>query len=126
MIIKYNPTKETELTCIESQENPKGFDIVKKRQPGGFNHIVRFYDEGENLFAEFPLTTKLVYLRVGQLEKLFQIATCKTCYECYARILEDWHRRIVYMPPHNGSSICQSGSIASGGKYSHCTCDLCF
>lgn len=29
-------------------------------------------------------------------------------------------------PTHNGSRYCQSGSIASGGKNAHCTCDLCF
>jgi hypothetical protein len=29
-------------------------------------------------------------------------------------------------PSHNGSPRCQSGSIASGGKNAHCTCDVCF
>ena len=29
-------------------------------------------------------------------------------------------------PTHNGSARCQSGSIASGGNRSHCTCDICF
>jgi len=29
-------------------------------------------------------------------------------------------------PSHNGSAMCQSGSIASGGKKAHCTCDACF
>jgi hypothetical protein len=29
-------------------------------------------------------------------------------------------------PSHNGSARCQSGSIASGGKNAHCTCDVCF
>ena len=29
-------------------------------------------------------------------------------------------------PRHNGSKRCESGSIASGGKNSHCTCDTCF
>jgi len=29
-------------------------------------------------------------------------------------------------PSHDGSKSCESGSIASGGKYSHCTCDVCF
>lgn len=29
-------------------------------------------------------------------------------------------------PSHNGSSMCKSGSIASGGKKAHCTCDVCF
>ena len=29
-------------------------------------------------------------------------------------------------PSHNGSAMCQSGSIASGGHKAHCTCDVCF
>jgi DnaJ-class molecular chaperone len=29
-------------------------------------------------------------------------------------------------PSHNGSPRCQSGSIASGGKNAHCTCDVCW
>lgn len=27
---------------------------------------------------------------------------------------------------HNGSPLCESGSIASGGTSAHCTCDTCF
>lgn len=27
---------------------------------------------------------------------------------------------------HDGSRRCESGSIASGGNRSHCTCDRCF
>lgn len=27
---------------------------------------------------------------------------------------------------HSGSKLCRSGSIASGGKRAHCTCDACF
>ena len=29
-------------------------------------------------------------------------------------------------PSHSGSSRCESGSIASGGDNSHCSCDVCF
>lgn len=29
-------------------------------------------------------------------------------------------------PSHDGSPGCESGSIASGGNRSHCTCDTCF
>lgn len=29
-------------------------------------------------------------------------------------------------PSHNGSAMCGSGSIASGGTVAHCTCDRCF
>jgi hypothetical protein len=30
------------------------------------------------------------------------------------------------LPSHSGSPKCESGSIASGGHISHCTCDTCF
>ncbi len=30
------------------------------------------------------------------------------------------------LPSHYGSITCESGSIASGGTRSHCTCDFCF
>ncbi len=29
-------------------------------------------------------------------------------------------------PSHHGSPNCESGSIASGGKIEHCSCDICF
>lgn len=29
-------------------------------------------------------------------------------------------------PSHYGSGSCRSGSIASGGRNAHCTCDTCF
>ena len=29
-------------------------------------------------------------------------------------------------PSHDGKERCESGSIASGGKNSHCACDTCF
>jgi hypothetical protein len=29
-------------------------------------------------------------------------------------------------PSHMGSKNCESGSLASGGNKSHCTCDICF
>lgn len=30
------------------------------------------------------------------------------------------------MPPHDGSRSCESGSVASGGERTHCTCDRCY
>jgi hypothetical protein len=29
-------------------------------------------------------------------------------------------------PSHNGSRLCRSGSIASGGQRAHCACNACF
>ena len=40
---------------------------------------------------------------------------CKTC--------QDPER---FKPSHDGSRLCESGSLASGGHRSHCTCDTCF
>ena len=40
----------------------------------------------------------------------------ENCTSCQAR----------FGPSHNGSRNCESGSIESGGKRSHCTCDTCF
>jgi hypothetical protein len=32
----------------------------------------------------------------------------------------------TFKPSHRGSTRCESGSIASGGQHSHCSCDVCF
>jgi len=62
-------------------------------------------------------------LTENQVEELladrFPEDNCATCSEI----------RIKYNgfgPSHNGSKLCESGSIASGGKNAHCTCDWCF
>lgn len=44
-----------------------------------------------------------------------QYEECETC-----RLTDD------LKPSHDGSKRCESGSIASGGNKSHCTCDICF
>jgi hypothetical protein len=44
-----------------------------------------------------------------------QVVACRTCQ------MPD-----LIKPSHEGSPRCQSGSIASGGKNAHCTCDVCF
>lgn len=31
-----------------------------------------------------------------------------------------------FAPSHDGSTRCESGSLASGGRRSHCSCDTCF
>jgi hypothetical protein len=40
---------------------------------------------------------------------------CRTCQE-----------DSLFVPNHDGSTMCQSGSLASGGRNAHCTCDTCF
>ena len=32
----------------------------------------------------------------------------------------------TFKPSHMGSTRCQSGSLAAGGRNAHCTCDACF
>jgi hypothetical protein len=32
----------------------------------------------------------------------------------------------TFKPSHDGSRLCESGSLASGGHRRHCTCDTCF
>jgi len=44
---------------------------------------------------------------------------CQTCQDIHEK-----HKG--FGPTHDGSKSCLSGSIASGGKRSHCTCDWCF
>lgn len=48
---------------------------------------------------------------------------CTTClgYATDLRLAGDY-----FGPRHDGSKRCESGSIASGGERSHCTCDWCF
>lgn len=47
------------------------------------------------------------------------LPSCATCTEIRVK-----HNGIG--PRHSGSRLCESGSIASGGKNAHCTCDWCF
>ena len=44
---------------------------------------------------------------------------CPTC-----KMIKEDHGG--FGPSHFGSSSCQSGSLASGGNNSHCSCDMCF
>jgi hypothetical protein len=43
--------------------------------------------------------------------------------ETPCRLCVEWGRN---GPSHDGSTRCESGSIASGGTNSHCACDVCF
>ena len=57
-----------------------------------------------------------VDLVVERSEERAQKAACQQCIEIGTGM----------GPSHNGSKGCESGSIASGGTRSHCTCDVCF
>jgi hypothetical protein len=54
----------------------------------------------------------------GAAKEWRNLAQCKTC--------ETVREEGGFGPSHNGSPLCRSGSIASGGTRAHCTCDTCF
>lgn len=55
---------------------------------------------------------------VKQLLETQVIASCPVCRQIIASGFIG--------PSHKGSSGCRSGSLASGGDRTHCTCDGCF
>lgn len=63
------------------------------------------YQDGVTLGGETPETRRVVVRRV-----------CPECAEIGGGM----------GPSHDGSKLCESGSIASGGTRAHCTCDVCF
>lgn len=44
----------------------------------------------------------------------------KPCKEC------ERYKEMGFGPSHNGSVLCRSGSLKSGGTTAHCTCNSCF
>lgn len=54
--------------------------------------------------------------RAIELEKLVR----SMCHECERY----WETK--FGPSHEGSVMCRSGSLASGGTRAHCTCNTCF
>ncbi len=47
------------------------------------------------------------------------VAICVTCEDIRTK-------HGGFGPSHEGSKLCESGSIASGGTIAHCSCDTCF
>jgi hypothetical protein len=68
--------------------------------------------------------TQKIAMTVGQSGQVIEgprdalPTSCPTC--------EYIKKHDGFGPRHNGSSECESGSIASGGENAHCTCDTCF
>lgn len=50
----------------------------------------------------------------------FQVQNVNTCIEV------EFVELPKFGPDREGSSMCQSGSIASGGTREYCSCDYCF
>jgi len=64
-------------------------------------------------------------LHPGIAEVVVQNLRCRTrlirgCDYCASMDSES------FAPPHNGSPLCRSGSLASGGRHAHCACNTCF
>ncbi len=51
---------------------------------------------------------------------------CPKCDYLKGFYCPDCQRQVGSGPGHDGSSLCLSGSLASGGNRSHCTCNTCF
>lgn len=73
------------------------------------------------------LAGKEIVVMAGHDEKLWEL-TKVNCYEWdkakAAGYVMPWAR--PFGPSKEGSPRCESGSIASGGKNTYCTCDTCF
>lgn len=50
---------------------------------------------------------------------------CLRCQTEVCSLCVKWANETI-APSHDGSANCESGSLASGGKNPHCTCDTCF
>ncbi len=56
--------------------------------------------------------------KIGKTHVTVVTRPCGTC--------ENIKKDGGFGPRHDGSTLCESGSIASGGERSHCSCDTCF
>ena len=58
----------------------------------------------------------LLWSVATHIETALGLLLCRTCQEQVDK----------HGPRHAGSTYCESGSIASGGRNAHCSCDVCF
>jgi hypothetical protein len=75
--------------------------------------------EAENYEIDKGVLRSWVGMEIASAIKILferEKTECKTCQEIAGG----------FGPSHNGSPNCESGSIASGGNKSHCSCDTCF
>jgi hypothetical protein len=70
------------------------------------------YANGESIVVRHTLRT-LSWQAEDEMAKL------QKCHQCR-------YNQLLGGPSHDGSRFCQSGSLASGGSRSHCSCDTCF
>lgn len=70
-----------------------------------------------------PTTRKQVEaLPEDRRTRFFELLASTGCVDCASiAVLYGSHG-----PSHEGSRYCQSGSLKSGGRTAHCSCDTCF
>jgi hypothetical protein len=77
--------------------------------------VVLYWPEGKNPETDFNEAEYFSNMADAvEFENILSGGVCQTCQINDIR------------PSHNGSIRCESGSIASGGNKSHCSCDICF
>lgn len=54
----------------------------------------------------------------AEMRRQEQLKSCERCREI--------EEERGFGPSHEGSQRCESGSLASGGRNAHCSCDTCF
>lgn len=79
------------------------------------SHLGEAWAAGADLLSRWNGPTDFRIMREG-LDVPYAVWSCNTC-RTYANQMH---------PSHAGSSQCESGSLASGGNRTHCTCDACF
>lgn len=74
------------------------------------------WDYGESILRQWALTRNFRVMRADDPIP-WAVYSCSGCGPFVAGQLA---------PSHRGSTGCESGSLASGGSHSHCSCDACF
>lgn len=105
--------KNLQLLAKQCLETSRAIEIYLKLKREG--HVT---NSGEDSLQAVLLRQETITIKVRQgqasVEDLQKAGGCPTC-------------QIKGMKPdHDGSARCESGSIASGGNKSHCSCDICF
>jgi hypothetical protein len=81
-----------------------------------FDHLGEAWTYGRDLLNAWA-GPKDFRVMVARNDFPMAIYSCQSCWAYVAGQM---------MPSHAGSRMCESGSLASGGDRTHCTCDTCF
>lgn len=101
---------------VNSIGAPNSRERVKAKYPKLIERLKVAYDE-----------TPVCSIIKGDLIAMgFDESTGKHISDIVRQELCDYCKKPGIKPSHFGSPMCESGSIASGGTKSHCSCDVCF